>query len=153
MRLLRHSFTVDADIDRVWKFYTDIGHLQVITPPEMGLKVERSTAGSRIEQGSEVWISAKILWPARSKWRSKITHMSQYGYVDEMATRGGLFKSWKHTHTFRKAAGGGSGTEIIDEIEFELPYGPLGRMFEGYALRRLEKIFEHREKATAAALR
>ena len=34
----------------------------------------------------------------------------------------------------------GKQTEIIDEIEFELPYGILGRLFEGYAYKQLHHI-------------
>jgi hypothetical protein len=41
---------------------------------------------------------------------------------------------------------------VIDEIDFELQYGFLGRMFEGYAYRQLEQIFEHRKQATIKAL-
>jgi len=156
MRLFRHSFLVQAGIDRVWQFYTDIDNLYVITPPGVRLRVERTApAGSKkIEQGSEACISGNIISPlARSGWHSRITHLSKYVYVDEMLDGGGLFKRWRHTHTFREAPGQrGTGTEIIDEIEFELPYGPLGKMFEDYAARRLEKIFAHRQEATISAL-
>jgi ligand-binding SRPBCC domain-containing protein len=154
MRLFRYSFPVQAGIDRVWQFYTDIDHLHAITPPEVRLRVERTAPAGckKIEQGSEAWISGNIISPlVRSRWHSQITHLSKYVYVDEMLDGGGLFKRWRHTHTFRPAASG-QGTEIVDEIEFELPYGPLGKMFEGYAARRLEKIFAHRQAATASAL-
>jgi ligand-binding SRPBCC domain-containing protein len=57
---------------------------------------------------------------------------------------------WKHVHAFRKIDE--KTTEVIDEIDFELPYGFLGRMFEGYAYRQLEQIFEHRKQATIKAL-
>lgn len=42
---------------------------------------------------------------------------------------------------------------MIDEIEFELRYGLLGKIFEGYAYGQLEKIFAHRKEATIEALR
>jgi ligand-binding SRPBCC domain-containing protein len=32
-------------------------------------------------------------------------------------------------------------TEIIDEIEFENPYGRIGKLFEGYAYSRLQKLY------------
>jgi ligand-binding SRPBCC domain-containing protein len=47
----------------------------------------------------------------------------------------------------------GKQTEIIDEIEFELPYGILGKLFEGYTYKQLQNIFEHRKIATVKALR
>jgi ligand-binding SRPBCC domain-containing protein len=46
----------------------------------------------------------------------------------------------------------GKQIDIIDEIEFELPYGILGKLFEGYAYKQLQNIFEHRKIATAKGL-
>lgn len=60
----------------------------------------------------------------------------------------GRFETWVHTHSFREVAGG---TEVIDEIKFALPM--LGKLFEGYAQKQLEKIFAHRKQATIDALR
>lgn len=146
MRKFSHSFVVPAEIDRVWGFYTDIGHLEVITPPHMRLKVVKSSTGSKLQEGTEVWIEGNLV--VKSAWHSRITEMKPYVYVDEMLE--GRFRTWKHTHAFRRAE---NGTEVIDEIEFELRYGPLGKMLEGYAYVQLEKIFSHRKEATIAALR
>jgi ligand-binding SRPBCC domain-containing protein len=38
MRTFRHSFIVKSPIERVWHFYTDIKHLEIITPKEIELK-------------------------------------------------------------------------------------------------------------------
>ncbi len=146
LRKFSHSFMVPADIDRVWGFYTDIGHLEIITPPYMHLKVVKSSTGSKLEEGTEVWIEGNLV--VKSAWHSKITELKPYVYVDEMLD--GLFKTWKHTHAFRRAEGG---TEVIDEIEFELRYGPIGWMLDGYAHGQLGKIFPHRKTATIQALR
>jgi ligand-binding SRPBCC domain-containing protein len=42
--------------------------------------------------------------------------------------------------------------EIIDEVEFELPYSILGKLFEGYANKQLQNIFEYRKTATVKTL-
>lgn len=146
MKKFSYSFVVPADIDRVWDFYTDIGHLKVITPPEMRLSVVRTTSGTRLQEGMEVWLEGKL--GIKSTWHSKITEMKPYVYVDEMLE--GRFRIWKHTHAFERVDGG---TRVVDEIEFELRYGLLGRMLDGYAYRQLERIFAHRKVATIAALR
>jgi len=144
MRRFRHTFTVNADIDKVWDFYTDIGHLQVISPPRMQIKLVKSTH-QKIVQGSEVWLTGILL--TRSNWHSKITSLAPFEYVDEMLT--GRFRVWKHLHGFRKID---HKTEVIDEVDFELHYGLLGRMFEGYVYSQLEKIFAHRKAATIKVL-
>lgn len=144
MRTFHHTFTANADIDRVWKFYTDIGHLQVISPPRMQIQLVKSTH-QQLVAGSEVWLTGILL--TRSNWHSKITSLVPYEYVDEMIT--GRFRLWKHIHVFRKL---GDKTEVIDEIEFELHYGWLGKLFEGYVYSQLERIFAHRKQATIKAL-
>lgn len=144
MRTFRHSFTVNADIDRVWEFYTDIGHLSIISPPRMQIRLVKSTH-QKIVQGSEVWLTGILL--TRSNWHSIITSLAPYEYVDAMLA--GRFRVWKHVHAFRKQ---GDATEVIDEIDYELHYGLLGRLFEGYVYSQLEKIFAHRKEATKKAL-
>ena len=141
MRSFRHSFFVEAEISELWGFYTDIKHLEVITPPELELRVLNST-GTALTEGSEVWITGKLV--TRSNWHSKITSMKPYEYVDEMIT--GRFKVWRHAHKFRAA--GDKRTEVIDEMDFELHYGFIGKMFEGYVMKRLGKTFAHRKMAT-----
>jgi len=144
VRSFRHVFTVNADINKVWEFYTDIGHLQVISPPHIQLRLVKSTH-QKLVQGSEVWLTGILL--SRSNWHSKITSLALYEYVDEMLT--GRLRVWKHLHAFSKT---GDRTEVKDEIDFELHYGLLGRMFEGYVYSQLEKIFAHRKEATIKAL-
>ena len=46
-------------------------------------------------------------------------------FVDEQ--RSGPFKSFRHEHRFDPVA---DGTAVIDHVEFEAPFGPLGRTVE-----------------------
>ena len=146
MRRFYHAFVVQADIDKVWEFYTGLDHLRVITPPRIKLQVEKSTTGSRLEEGTDVWLSGRYITTIR--WHTLITRMQPYVYVDKMLQ--GLFKTWIHVHSFRAASGG---TEVIDEIDFELPYGAVGRVFEGYVARQLARIFAYRKEATINVFR
>ena len=86
------------------------------------------------------------------KWHSIIKSLSPYQYVDEMLT--GPFKKWRHLHKFYDVDinNNQKQTEVIDEIDFELPYGIIGKLFDGYAYRRLEKLFYNRKLATIRAL-
>jgi ligand-binding SRPBCC domain-containing protein len=63
----------------------------------------------------------------------------------------GRFKIWKHSHRFIKIDN--KKTEVIDQIDFVLPYGFIGKLFENYVVRQLENIFVYREKATIDALK
>jgi ligand-binding SRPBCC domain-containing protein len=148
MRTFRQSFFVKSPIERVWHFYTDVRHLETITPQEIELKIISSTNQS-IVQGQQIWVSGKIFGKiSRMNWHSKITSLKAHEYIDEMLS--GPFKKWRHLHTFHNIDG--KQTEVIDEVEFELPYGILGKLFEGYAYKQLQNIFEYRKIATVKVL-
>ena len=145
MKIFKHSFVVNSNIEKVWKFYIDIKHLEIITPKQMELEIINVT-NQVLEQGTEIWLSGKII--TKSKWHSKITYLKPYEYIDEMLT--GPFKKWKHTHKFKKIDN--NTTEVVDELEYDLPYGFIGNMFYNYANNKLQKIFEHRKMATKSTL-
>ena len=145
VRTFRHTFTVSANIQKVWEFYTNIGHLEVVSPPNMRIKIVRTTHHGLVE-GSEVWLTGMLL--TRSNWHSKITWLKPYEYIDVMLS--GRFKAWKHVHSFLRV--NDNETEVIDEISFELHYGLLGRMFEGLVYSQLKKIFAYRKQATVNAM-
>lgn len=65
--------------------------------------------------------------------------------LDEMLA--GPFKKWNRLHKF-KDNNNPKQAEVIDEISFELPDGPIGKLFEGYADMRLQKLFDYRKEAT-----
>jgi ligand-binding SRPBCC domain-containing protein len=145
---------VNCPIDRVWEFYIDIKHLEIITPKELELKVTNST-GQKLAQGSEIWLEGKIMMLSKgTKWHSMITLFSvsshQCEYVDEMLT--GPFKKWKHLHKFNDVNNSQQQTQVTDEIDFELPWGKIGSLFDGYASRKLQRLFYHRKLSTIRAL-
>lgn len=63
----------------------------------------------------------------------------------------GPFAAWEHTHTVR--AHSPSESILTDSIRFRLRAGTLGRLLAlHFVLRKLDKLFEFRHNATAAAL-
>jgi len=149
LRTFRQSFIIECPIERVWHFYTDVKHLETITPKRIELKIIRTT-NQNIVQGQEIWVSGKIFkkMGRRMKWHSKVTFLKSHEYIDEMLS--GPFKKWRHLHRFHNIEG--KQTEIVNEVEFELPYSILGKLFEGYAYKQLQNVFEYRKIATIKAL-
>jgi ligand-binding SRPBCC domain-containing protein len=145
LKTFKHSFVVDAAIDKVWNFYTNLHHLEIITPKETELKIIESNS-DQISKGQTAYLSGKLL--TRRTWKARITFCKPYTYIDEMSE--GLFKYWKHTHDFHKI--NENQTRVVDEIKFELPYGFIGKLLGRYAEARLTKIFAYRQKETIRAL-
>lgn len=95
---------------------------------------ERAVAG--IQSGT-IGRGESVTWKARHfgiTWTmtSVITEWDRpHMFVDEQ--RRGPFKSFHHHHTFRPAAGG---TAVHDDVTFEAPLGPLGKIAEQLVLKR-----------------
>lgn len=78
------------------------------------------------------------LWTARHE-----------GYEENVRFRdvqvAGPFRRWVHTHSFEPETDETSW--LTDTVEYELPYGPLGRLVGGGLVRRrLARLFAHRHR-------
>ena len=79
---------------------------------------------------------------------SRITELqSPEFFVDEQVR--GPFRRFRHVHEFREDA---AGTTMVDRIEFEAPFGFLGRLIERLVLAHyLQKLIEARNRHLAGA--
>lgn len=75
--------------------------------------------------------------------KSKITELTRpVSFTDQMAE--GDFKTLSHEHHFKQVE---NGTIMIDIMNFEAPYGGLGRLFSKlYLAGYLRKMLEQRNK-------
>jgi ligand-binding SRPBCC domain-containing protein len=119
----KHVFIVNSPVEKVWDFYTDIKHLEIITPKKLNLRIVSATS-QKLTQGSEIWIESRLAMMFRERWHSIITSScsDQYEYVDEMLS--GPFKKWRHLHRFSDVTNNDNNksqrqkTEVVDEINF-----------------------------------
>ena len=148
MKSFEQSFKVNCNIDKVWDFYTDIKHLEIITPPQLKLRIIE-TSNQQVVEGLRMTLSAKLVLYS-SKWHSivSLVDISKHMYIDEMVK--GPFKKWKHVHLFSDI--GKNHSLVTDTIEFELPFFLLGKLMEGYIGYNLMKIFEYRKIQTVNIL-
>ncbi len=87
------------------------------------------------------------LWGLPVRWRTRIVAFDPpYSFADEQIR--GPYRLWHHTHEFAAVDGG---TRMIDRVDYELPFGPLGRLVHALLVRRsLRKIFDYRRDAVNA---
>jgi ligand-binding SRPBCC domain-containing protein len=80
------------------------------------------------------------------RWESRITEYAEgEHFADEMLS--GPYRRWYHHHHFRAVPGG---VEISDSVEYQMPFGVLGRLAHALFVRRqLETIFTYREAQVA----
>lgn len=146
MKYFYNVFEVNSNIEKVWLFYTDLKHLEIISPSDIKLHLIAST-DKILKKGTVACFYGKIIMSAQ--WCSKITFFEKYEYVDEMIQKGNKrppFRLWSHRHTFNEIDD--RKTRVVDKIEFELPFGLVGKLLEFYIELKLLKIFKHREQAT-----
>jgi ligand-binding SRPBCC domain-containing protein len=79
-------------------------------------------------------------------WESVISEYDEGKLLADETLRG-PYKRWHHLHLFRSVP---DGVEVTDLVQYELPFGLLGRLVHTLAVRRqLEEIFDYRREAIA----
>lgn len=87
-----------------------------------------------------------VTWKARHLFKSRflkirITKMQPYTFFEDVMEEGD-FKVFRHHHHFKPVQ---NGTIVIDELEFESPYGLIGTMFNKiYLTNYLKKLLQQR---------
>lgn len=136
-----------APLPRVFDFFGAPENLARITPPSTRFRIVTGPA-RRLREGDRIEYALRVFGlPIR--WRSRIDSWRENESFADVQERG-PYKSWRHSHFFRETA---EGVEMHDRVEYELPFGIVGRMVAGWLVRReLEKIFEYRGRAVISAL-
>lgn len=139
--ILRSEQWIERPIDEVFAFFADAHNLEEITPPWVGFKI-LSMSTEAIEEGTTIRYRLR-LHGIPVHWRTDICEWNPpYCFVDEQTK--GPYKRWHHTHRFEAH---GSRTKMIDEVEYELPFGVLGRMVHALKVRRdVSRIFNYRRQ-------
>jgi ligand-binding SRPBCC domain-containing protein len=137
--VLERTTLVPAPLDEVFAFFASPANLAKITPPSMGFEI-LSGPDRAIREGDRIEYRIRVAGlPLR--WRTLITSWKERESFADLQERG-PYRHWHHTHTFRAVAGG---VEMHDRVEYELPFGRLGDLVAGWAIRRqLKEIFDFR---------
>jgi len=139
------SQTIDRPIDEVFAFFSRPENLGRITPRAMGF--EQVSTDLDMRAGLEIEHRVRPLLGVPVLWRSRIsTYDPPRSFVDVQVS--GPYRRWEHHHTFTPVPGG---TRIDDEVEYELPLGPLGAIAHRLVVRdQLLDIFRNRARSVEA---
>jgi ligand-binding SRPBCC domain-containing protein len=146
MERIERTVVIDAPIVRVFHFHDDTQNLLKITPPNIKVTIE--TMGSP-GLGYEVTLKIRQFLFFVMRWHVKITeYQPPVLMVDEQVR--GPFASWKQTRRLQTVNGK---TELTDIVEYETPFGFLGRIANTLVIRRqVEEMFSYRQAATKRLL-
>src|SRR5918998_1101736 len=135
----RKSFVKESVIRaapaRVFAFHELPDALARLTPPWERASVLR--AASIDEVGSVAIIETRLFGLLPVRWVARHTLYDPPRAFEDVQ-ESGPFKYWRHRHTVLPHP---EGATLRDEIEYEAPLGPLGRLAEPFLVKpRLEKV-------------
>lgn len=135
---LHREQLVHRSLPETFRFFEDARNLTKITPASLRLLV--ISCPDQVHAGAE--ITYTIRWMGLPlRWRTRITSYEPTHRFVDIQLRG-PYKKWEHTHTFIAE---GEDTRMLDDVEYELPFGQLGQLVAGWLIRRqLETIFAYR---------
>ena len=141
--IFEHESTIAAPAPRVFAFHERPDALQLLIPPGQPIKIIEHTGG--IRDGARVVLRMGFR-PFAVRWVAL-----HQGYVagrqfqDVQAQ--GPFHFWEHTHTVVPLSE--RSCILRDHIEYELPFGRLGQLGNGFVRKRLLDTFIYRHRVTA----
>lgn len=142
MRFVKET-RIAAPPERVFAFHESPGALERLTPPWEKVRVVEG--GDSIRPGSRVVLRTKV-GPFPLTWVAEHTEYEP-GRMFADTQRSGPFASWYHRHWFLDDGAGG--TVLRDEVEYEPPFGALGRWLGGGFLeKKLGAMFTYRHDVT-----
>ncbi len=140
--IFRTEQYVPRPINEVFAFFSQAENLQQLTPEWLHFRI-LSVDPQPIAKGTLIRYSLRWrIFPIR--WTTEIALWEPpYRFVDVQLK--GPYKLWRHEHRF---VAEGGGTRIIDEVQYSLPFGMLGRIARQLRVKRdVEKIFGYRTAA------
>ena len=129
--------------EKAWIFFSDPSNLKTITPNYMGFKILRGEE-SNMYAGQIIQYIVTPILNIPVKCVTEITHLVEGKYfVDEQ--RFGPYSLWHHKHFINPIT---NGVEMIDIVDYKIPYGILGQLMQPILVGpKLKEIFEYRRIA------
>lgn len=143
MTRIERSIVIEAPVEKVFAFVTDLDNFVKTNPPEMEMKVL-----SRDEGPQRVEFTAKVRAKAGGQvWEVEV-ETTEFVKNKKHAARqkGGPMKKFDMLDMFEPANGGTKWTSIV---EYELPYSLLGKLVDKLKVRKdMEKSSDYMVKKT-----
>jgi hypothetical protein len=147
MTIIEKSIAIQAPIEAVFDFHLDTKNLGLISPPWMKTKLIRES-GEGLGKIIEMQVVQYNVFP--SHWLVRIEEYDRPFRLTDLVLSGPM-KYFRHERTFSQPCA--SLTEIKDHLEYEVPFGAIGKIADKLSIRKMmEQMFEYRHKMTKEIL-
>jgi ligand-binding SRPBCC domain-containing protein len=134
---------IRARPERVFAFHELPDALGRLTPPWERVRIVEHAPDLRV--GARAVVETRILGLVPARWVARHTAYDPPRMFEDVQ-ESGPFRSWRHRHTVEPHA---EGAVLRDEIEYEPPFGALGRALAPLLVEpRLRRLFEYRHAVT-----
>jgi uncharacterized protein (TIGR01777 family) len=140
------SIELNAPREAVWAWHLRPGALTRLTPPFESSEV---LGAGEVAERTLVTVRAELLPWVDSIWTMEHHDVVPPGHFRDRMLRG-PFDRWEHLHRFEEAAPGR--TRVTDEIGWQLPFGAIGALADGWVRSRLSRMFAYRHRTLAIDL-
>lgn len=145
MRSFEKSILINCSLDELYDFHTDVNNIKVITPKD--IKVELLNKDFNFGEGKKLKIrSTKFCLP--TIWEVEISLAKKPSIIVDSAIKS-PFSFWRHSHKFSQKGGM---CQLVDVIEYEMPFGFLGNLVAPFIEKELNSMFTYRQKITKEIL-
>ncbi|MFO1433545.1 MAG: SRPBCC family protein [Candidatus Competibacteraceae bacterium] len=143
---LQTALSLPLPIAEVFAFFADATNLERITPPELCFRI-LTPSPIVLREGALIDYRLR-LFNVPFGWKTRIARWDPpYEFIDEQLK--GPYKFWMHRHRFQEQDGV---TTIDDEVDYRLPFWPLGELANVLVKTELKRIFRFRQAAIGRLL-
>jgi ligand-binding SRPBCC domain-containing protein len=137
---------IECQVQELFDFHLDTNNLKVISPKN--IKVTLLNEGFMPKEGAVLKLrTVKNFIPII--WEVKIDTLNAPNLLVDIALKS-PFKSWKHSHVFTQIDE--NLCELKDVVEYSLPFGFVGSLFNFFIHNELKSMFEFRHTITKQVL-
>ena len=125
----------------VFAFFSDAANLEALTPPWLHFKI---LTPRPIQIAAGTLIDYRLrMFGIPFYWQTRIEEFEPgVRFVDSQVR--GPYAQWWHVHEFCETS---TGTEMIDRVDYRMPWGPLGAVTHAILTRQqLQTIFAYRQQ-------
>jgi len=131
-----------GDVSTIWDFFSAPSNLPRITPPEMGFRITTNNLPDNIHEGLLIKYRVTPALHIPTTWVTKIGSVVQGEYFIDTQLKG-PYKLWEHSHVFENTD---EGVLMTDHVLYQLPGGSFGQVADNWVAKKLDHIFDYREK-------
>ncbi len=137
---LERRQVIPIPLQEAWDYFATPRNLEEMTPASLSFQIQWG-GEEPMHPGQLIGYRVKVAPGTYVNWLTEITVVEPgVAFVDEQ--RRGPYRLWHHLHRFMSVPGG---TQCLDRVRYELPFGPLGAALHALWIKRqLMHIFDFR---------